>query len=71
MEVARLRAAQTGVKTSPLVARVVIAVPPATHAIVGVATDRGIFLVEPQPDAGPFRIKPLIGYPNQIIEVRL
>ena len=39
--------------------------------LVGVSTDRGIYVVEPQPDAGPFRITPLADYPHPILSVEL
>jgi hypothetical protein len=38
------------------------------HALIGVATDRGLFIVEPQP-AGGLRIAPLAVYPNRILAV--
>ena len=58
-------AAKARVRVAPLVARIVVALPtspPTRHAMVGVVTDRGVYVVEPQPDAGPFRTKLLSEY---------
>lgn len=61
-------AAKAGVKTAPLMARIVVAQSPTTrHELIAVATDHGAFIVEPQADAGPFRIWPLGSYPHKII----
>lgn len=61
-------AAKAGTRAAPLIARIVIAQPPAArHALNGVATDRGLFLVEPQPHAGGFRITPLTAFPRDRI----
>jgi hypothetical protein len=69
---ANLAAAKAGVERSPLLARLVVAWDGGTrHALIGVVTDRGIYVVEPQPDAGPFRIWPLAGYPRQILSITL
>ncbi len=63
-------AAKAEVKSAPLMARLVVGLPDGKrHELVGVATDKGIFIVEPQPDAGPFRITPLSKYPNPIQSV--
>lgn len=76
--IATRKAAQAGIKAAPLIARIVVAqtaafatVPGSSsgkHALIGVATDRGIFIVEPQP-AGGLRIAPLAAYPNRILAV--
>lgn len=72
LEIARSRAAAAGEKVAPLAALVVVRMPDnGLHALVGVATDRGIYIVEPQPDAGPFRIRPLSEYVGRILEVEL
>ncbi len=71
-EVARAKAAAAGVTTAPLLAVIVVRNDgPGTHALIAVATDAGIFVVEPQPDAGPFRIRPLADYAGRIIEAEL
>lgn len=74
-------ASKAGLQTAPMVARITVAqeasfanVPGragSRHALVAVATDRGIWVVEPQPDAGPFRLIRLEDYPNRILTVRL
>jgi hypothetical protein len=69
-ELASLAAAKAGVRASPLIARVVVGDDgEGRHELVGVVTDRGVFIVEPQPDAGPFRIWALDAYPRQILSV--
>lgn len=71
-EIACVKAAASGQRTAPLVAVVVLTTDgPARHAMVAVATDEGVVVVEPQPDAGPFRIHPLADYAGRIVEVRL
>jgi hypothetical protein len=61
-------AAKAGTKASPLIARIVVAQTPNTrHELIACATDKGIFVVEPQPDAGPFRIWELGVYPHRIL----
>jgi hypothetical protein len=71
-EVARKKAADAGLHTAPLIAKVTVELSSGKfHAIVGVATDEGLFLIEPQPDAGPFRITPLASYPHRILRVDL
>lgn len=71
-EIARTKAAAAGDRTAPLIAVIVLTTDgPARHAMVAVGTDEGIFVVEPQPDAGPFRIKPLAAYAGRIVEVQL
>lgn len=61
-------AAKAGVKASPLIARIVVVSSPTTrHELIACATDKGIFVVEPQPNAGPFRIWELGSYPYKII----
>lgn len=74
-------ASRAGVKDAPLVPRLVVDqkfefanVPGregARHELIGVYTDRGIFIVEPQPKAGAFRIIALKDYPNRILSVVL
>lgn len=71
-EIARSKAAAAGVRTAPLLAVLVVQMDGhVTHALVAVATDRGVFVVEPQPDAGPFRVKPLSDYAGRILAVEL
>lgn len=71
-EIARAKAAAAGRTSAPLIAVVVVATGgPASHALVAVATDEGVLVVEPQPDAGPFRVKPLADYAGRILEVEL
>lgn len=71
-EVARKKAADVGVHTAPLIARVSFLLPDGSaHAVVGVATDKGLFIIEPQPDAGPFRITPLAEFTGRIYRVEL
>jgi hypothetical protein len=61
-------AAKAGTKASPLIARIVVAQAPGMrHELIACATTEGIFVVEPQPDAGPFRVWKLGSYPHQII----
>lgn len=70
--IATRKAAQAGARASPLVARIIVELAPLTrHELVAVATDRGIFIVEPQPNAGPFRITPLDQYKPRILSVIL
>jgi hypothetical protein len=63
-------AGKAGAKASPLIARVVVAQEsaqgPLRHELIGVATDKGVFIVEPQ-TASPFRIWPLGVYPHKIL----
>lgn len=64
---ATLAAAKAGVHAAPTLARIVVDLDGRTrHALLGVATDAGLFVVEPQPDAGPFRIVPLALYKQPI-----
>lgn len=71
-EIARSKAAAAGQTTAPLIAVVVLTADGGRrHAMVAVATDEGVFVVEPQPDAGPFRVKPLADYAGRILEVEL
>jgi hypothetical protein len=70
VEIASLAAAKAGIRSQPLVARVLVQLDANTrHELAGVVTDRGVFIVEPQPDAGPFRKWKLDAYPAQIISV--
>jgi hypothetical protein len=78
-------AAKAGVHSAPLIARLVVELPAASflnsqpsalnssrrHELIGVATERGLYIVEPQPSAGPFRITPLAEYPNRILSITL
>ncbi|MBX3751392.1 MAG: hypothetical protein KF897_15040 [Opitutaceae bacterium] len=76
--IATRKAAQAGVKAAPLIGRITVAqtstfatvrgTSTGRHALIGVATDRGLFIVEPQP-AGGLRIAPLAVYPNRILAV--
>lgn len=74
----RRAAARAGVRASPLVPTLTViqstawAHVPAggAHEVSAVATDRGHFVIEPQPDAGPFRTVALAAYPNYILEVK-
>lgn len=69
VEMISLAAARAGVKASPLAAHVIVQLGDARHELMGVVTDRGVFIVEPQPDAGPFRIWALESYPHRILAV--
>jgi hypothetical protein len=61
--IAGLAAAKAGVHMAPLIARIVVQWDgTARHELVAVATDAGLVVVEPQPDAGPFRVWPLEEY---------
>lgn len=61
-------AGKHGSKAAPLIARIVVAPSPSSrHELIAVATDKGIFVVEPQPNSGPFRIWALGSYPYKII----
>lgn len=65
-------ASRTGQHTSPLVARLVVQYDATSrHELCGVATDQGLFVVEPQPAAGPFRVTPLAQYDKPILSVTL
>lgn len=65
---AGLAASRTGQKTVPLLARLVVTVSvDLRHELAAVATDEGVFVVEPQVDAGPFRATLLAKYPNKIL----
>lgn len=65
-------AAKAGLHAAPLVARIVVVLPTAArHELIAVATDEGIFVVEPQPAAGAFRTTPLADYKNRIQSVTL
>lgn len=45
--------------------------PGSRHELIGVVTDQApyFYVIEPQPDAGPYRITPLDKYPNKILLV--
>ena len=61
-------AGKAKLKASPLIGRIVVAQSPTTrHELIVCATTSGIFVVEPQPDAGPFRTWALGAYPHQIL----
>lgn len=63
-------AAKANLRCSPLIARVVVQYDATSlHELAGVVTDLGIFIVEPQPDAGPFRKTLLANYPKQILHI--
>lgn len=74
-------ASKAGVKAQPLVARLIVlpAIPFAgvqstsgSHAIIGVLTDKGYFVVEPQPGAIiGVRVSPLADYKNTILQIRI
>lgn len=65
-------AAKAGLHAAPLIARIVVVLPTsARHELIAVATDRGLFVVEPQPGAGPFRTTPFADYKNKIQSVTL
>lgn len=75
-------AARAGVKAQPLAARVYVEqrerfanVPGSkegNHGIVGIRTDQGYFLLEPQPgSAVKIRIAPLADYPNRIYQIKI
>lgn len=65
-------AARAGLKTAPLIARIVVVLPTAArHELIAVATDRGLFIVEPQPAAGAFRTTPFADYKGKIQSVTL
>lgn len=76
--IATRKAAQAGIKASPLIGRIIVAQastfanvpgsPTGRHALIGVATDRGLYVVEPQPTGG-LRLAPLAVYPNRILAV--
>lgn len=69
-DVVALKAQQAKRRASPLVAKLTVTAPGGKrHALVGVATDRGIFVIEPQPSAGPFRIKPLAEFKERILAI--
>lgn len=70
IDIADKKAADAGLRAAPLLALVMIRnVDGTRHELVGVATDAGLFIIEPQPDAGPFRLKPLAVYQDRIIAV--
>ncbi len=72
MEIASKKAADGNVFAAPLVARITVSAPGnQRHSMVGVATDRGIFIIEPQFDAGPFRIRPLAEFKEVILGIEL
>lgn len=62
-------AAKAGIRAAPLVARVVVALPAGRHELIGVVTDRGLVIVEPQPDAGPFRVTPIDQYTGRVLSI--
>lgn len=64
------QAAKAGVQSSPLILRLVVEQPDRTrHLLAAVATDAGIFVVEPQPAA--VRLIPLAEYQPRILAVTL
>ena len=74
-----ISAGKAGQQAAPLVARVIVSqlvtvmtvpgAPNTRHELIGVVTDKGMYIVEPQPNAGPFRLTPLEKYPNKILSV--
>lgn len=65
-------AAKANVHAAPLIARLVVEIAPGRrHMLVGIATDRGLVVVEPQPAAGPFRVTPLSEYRGRILSITL
>jgi hypothetical protein len=76
----RRAAGRAGVKASPLAATLKVAQnitfagvpgsPGSAHEVVGIATDRGIYVIESQPNAGAFRSTLFATYPNPILEVK-
>jgi hypothetical protein len=63
-------AAKANVHAAPLIARLVVELSPGRrHMLVGVATDRGLVVVEPQTSAGPFRVTPLSEYGPRILSI--
>lgn len=71
-------ASLAGQKPAPLIGRIVAtqdypfagipAVPGKKHELIIVATDRGVFVVEPQTKS-PHRLVPLAQYPNRILKI--
>jgi len=71
-------ASLAGQKPAPLIGRMVAtqdypfagipAVPGKKHELIIVATDRGVFVVEPQTQS-PHRLVPLAQYPNRILKI--
>lgn len=71
-EIVVLKASQAGVQAKPLAATAVVGADGTpNHALCAVATDRGIYIIEPQPDAGPFRIWRLTEYQPRIYSLTL
>jgi hypothetical protein len=69
-EMINLAAARAGVKASPLAAHVVVQLDATNrHELMGVATDEGNVIVEPQPAAGAFRVTPLAQHAPHILSV--
>ena len=53
---ATLADSRSKTEASPLIARIVVDMPfNQRHELNAAFTDEGVFVVEPQPDAGPFR----------------
>lgn len=70
--VVALKARQAGSVAKPLAGAAVIDLEgPEDHAMSIVATDRGIVIVEPQPQAGPWRITPLAKFKHPIRSITL
>lgn len=68
--VVSLKASQAKVFAAPLTADTTVSLKSGSlHALVAVATDKGIYIVEPQPDAGPFRLTKLEDYKDRILAV--
>ena len=75
-------AARSGVKAQPLAARIYVeqraafaripGSPTATHGAVGIRTDEGYFVIEPQPGSSArLRVAPLADYPNRIYQIKI
>lgn len=69
-ELMSLAAARAGVHAAPIVGRIVVQLDATErHELMAVAADTGIFVVEPQPAAGAFRVTPVAQYAPRILSV--
>ena len=76
---ATLAASKANMKASPMIERIVVqqtntvmyveGSKTGLHELISVHTNKGIFIVEPQPSVGAFRITPVKEYPNKILSV--
>jgi len=75
-------AANAGIDATPLVARLVVeqrttwagvaGAVGTRHELIGVCSDRGFYVLEPQPNnQGAPRLVPLVDYPNRILAIIL